>query len=364
MLTLTVLLGDGGPGGQPDPSAVEQMLAAGAVPALLRLMATPHGPKEVKNLGYPLEDHDNEDEREEEAAIAAFKPLRLMACDPRGEAAIAAADCAGPLVAALGAAFNLPLPDGDDASHDASTRDVRSDVVAVIGKLIEGRPGLGRAFLAAGIVREVGTFLGPARAGTERNLAMQLAEKLLKCVPGACNVMRAEGVFAKIHQLTLPAAPASGKPGSHRDVGTGKGNTVPLRSRGSLRDEGAGEGAGEGRLPLKSMSGFSEAEAAQATALLCLAACHCGGVLEVGKNTDGVSIRYTGNSVTVSNPVPREDARPAATSGPRPSRKVCSMCGAASEKPLQVCTRCRGARYCGRTCQAAHWPVHKRECRG
>jgi hypothetical protein len=46
----------------------------------------------------------------------------------------------------------------------------------------------------------------------------------------------------------------------------------------------------------------------------------------------------------------------------RPSRRVCSLCGARSEQKLQVCTRCRRAAYCGRDCQAAHWPVHKSEC--
>ena len=27
------------------------------------------------------------------------------------------------------------------------------------------------------------------------------------------------------------------------------------------------------------------------------------------------------------------------------------------------CPTCLEARYCGRACQLAHWPVHKKECR-
>jgi hypothetical protein len=343
VVTLTALLEGEGPGSPPDPSAVQQMLAAGAVAALLRLMASHHGHGKERHSGEAPKEQGKGDE--EAAKAAAFKPLRLIACDPRGEAAIAAADSAGPLVAALSSAFSRPLPDAPDASqnksHNATTPDVRSDLVALIGKLMAGRPGLGRAFLAAGIVREMARFLGPARAGTERNLAMQLAEKLVQHAPGACDVMRAEGVFTLIHRLTLPVALASGK-------------------RRCVRDEGAGVGTP----PLESPSGYSEAEAAQAAALLCLAACHCGGVLKIGENTDGVPIQYTAGGVTVSNRDLRDDDPPSDTSAPRPSRKVCAMCGAAPEKPLQVCTRCRGARYCGRSCQAAHWPVHKSACRG
>jgi hypothetical protein len=358
------------------------MLAAGTVPVLLRLITSHQGDK--KRKASEEEDDDEkagEEEAEDEAGAAAFKPLRLIAYDPRGEAAIAAADCAGPLVAALAAVFKLPLGGQADAggdesrgktqspaegcvgksgTRDVSTLSVRKDVVAVIGKLIEGRPRLGQAFLSAGIVRELGNLLGPARTTTERGLAMQLAEKLVQHVPLACQVMRAEGIFMAIHRLTVPAATASQKRGSHRDVGTGESNAGPLKARGSLRDEGDGGGTPS----LKPTRGFSEAEAAQAAALMSMSAAHCGGVLEIGKTPDGVPIRYTGSSVTVSNLVLREDTPPTDTSAPRPSRKVCCMCGAASEKALQVCMRCRSARYCGRTCQAAHWPVHKTQCRG
>jgi hypothetical protein len=313
VLALTGLLEGDGPGSPPDPSAVDQALAAGTVPALLRLIASHHGP--AKEGEASKDDDDNVEGGEKEGAIAAFRPLRLIACDPRGEAAIAAAECAGPLVAALGAAFKPPPPDARYASHDASTRDARSDGVSLISKLIEGHPGLGHTFLSAGLAGELAKLLAVTRPRVERKLAMQLTEQLVRHVPGACDVLRAEGVFTHIHRLTLPAAP-------------------------------------------------DEAEAAQATALLGLAACRCGGVLEVGKNTDGVPIQYRAGGVTVSNRDLREDARPTDRSAPRPSRKVCAMCGAAPEKPLKVCTRCRGARYCGRTCQAAHWPVHKKECRG
>jgi hypothetical protein len=30
---------------------------------------------------------------------------------------------------------------------------------------------------------------------------------------------------------------------------------------------------------------------------------------------------------------------------------------------MKVCVRCQGPRYCGRECQRADWPQHKRVCR-
>jgi hypothetical protein len=518
VLSLTVLLGDGGPERGPKPRAVREVIAGGAIPPLLHIMATYHSlikEREAETNAEEDEDKEEEDVRSKEGSgiFAAFEPLRIIAHDPRGEAAIAAADPAGPLIAALVAAFKLPLIEagatGDESrterraraeghvsksvTRDVSVLDVREDTVGLIGKLLHGRARLGDAFLSAGLAGELARLLALTRAQVERKLAMQLTEQLVRHVPGACGVLRADGVFAQIHCLTLPAAPVSrdrsplrdvgkgeGKlsqlrargslrdkgdpegtlpessPGSLRDEGVGEGTlpessqgslrdkgvgegTLPLRSHGSLRAEGAGkgtlsprscgslndegagkgtlppgshgfpndegaaegtlsprshgsprhdglaegtvplrargslgdEGAGETMLPLEFTTGTSEAEAAQATALLCLVAGHCGGVLELGENTDGVPIRYTAGSVTDSNPGPRgprEDAPPTGAlpdaSVPRSSKKVCSMCGAASHKHLQVCSRCRGPRYCGRTCQAAHWPVHKRECRG
>ena len=41
---------------------------------------------------------------------------------------------------------------------------------------------------------------------------------------------------------------------------------------------------------------------------------------------------------------------------------TCAECGIRRE-PMQVCSQCRVARYCGVACQRAHWPAHKPECR-
>jgi hypothetical protein len=45
---------------------------------------------------------------------------------------------------------------------------------------------------------------------------------------------------------------------------------------------------------------------------------------------------------------------------------VCAKCGARAGQPgvrLQMCSRCKGVRYCGPQCQRAHWRVHKAQCR-
>jgi hypothetical protein len=44
---------------------------------------------------------------------------------------------------------------------------------------------------------------------------------------------------------------------------------------------------------------------------------------------------------------------------------VCAACGARAGQPgvrLQVCSRCKGVRYCGPQCQRAHWQAHKAQC--
>jgi hypothetical protein len=381
---LTLLIRNEGPDGEPDPHAMADFLAAGALPALLRITSL-----------------------SDDAALAAVEFLHVVVCEPRAEAEIAAADCVGPLVTALGVAFRSSLKD----VRSKGKADVRAHVVGVIGKLVEGRPVLGQAFLAAGMPAQMPQFLAPDRDVAERKLAMQLAEKLIRHVLGACDAMNAAGVFTSIHQLTFPAP----KVGCEQMSETGEG----ARPRAVL-----------------------EAEPLQARELLCMAAAKCGGVLEVA-NGDAEVMLYTANGVITpspgtsqSDPTPSRqtpDASPppsprtpevaptrcpgspeavttlstrtpeahpppspgtpdaasadgggqqelpqsgrgtpevaAAQASPhakvwRPSRRLCAMCGARSEQKLQVCTRCRRAAYCGRECQAAHWPLHKSECRG
>jgi hypothetical protein len=43
--------------------------------------------------------------------------------------------------------------------------------------------------------------------------------------------------------------------------------------------------------------------------------------------------------------------------------KACSYCGALDPPGSQICKACRTTRYCGRDCQAKHWPEHKADCR-
>jgi hypothetical protein len=45
---------------------------------------------------------------------------------------------------------------------------------------------------------------------------------------------------------------------------------------------------------------------------------------------------------------------------------TCAACGARAGQPgvrLQMCSRCKGVRYCGPQCQRAHWGAHKAQCR-
>jgi hypothetical protein len=463
---LTSLVLNDGPNREPNPCAVDDMLAAGAVPSLLNIMAS----------------------LRKDAAVVAFELLDVIARDPRGKAAIAAADSAGPLVITLSAALDAPAVD----AVDDTARDVRADIVSMIGRLVEGWPGAGEPFLAAGLLQEIGNMLAPRRPMTERKLAMELAEKLICHTPSACAAMEAEGVFTKIHGLTF---------------GGPKGVAVDSLKRDK-----------EAHL-MEATAASLDAEPSQARGVLCMAAGYCGGTLEVGTG-EGEPMRYTADiggprssatpedpppegprtpeaavrqspgtaergpppspgtpeaasapsarrleghsrpslgtleaaptpdagtgdscrpapelrtpeapqtpkpgtvdaqprsnpwtpedaasspSLRMSEPAPTPNSRalvdrptpspgtpeaaPARAAGhrkpphhhpgtagaasgdspPHPtvrrsSRRVCSMCGTVSQQKFRVCTRCRRAAYCGKDCQAAHWPVHKGEC--
>eukprot|EP00123_Amoebidium_parasiticum_P006954 comp17773_c0_seq1/m.17808 comp17773_c0_seq1/g.17808 ORF comp17773_c0_seq1/g.17808 comp17773_c0_seq1/m.17808 type:complete len:134 (-) comp17773_c0_seq1:583-984(-) len=47
-----------------------------------------------------------------------------------------------------------------------------------------------------------------------------------------------------------------------------------------------------------------------------------------------------------------------------PSPSQCTYCETTSDTQtrLQVCSRCRTARYCNVDCQKSHWKVHKKVC--
>ncbi|UKZ74036.1 hypothetical protein TrVFT333_001690 [Trichoderma virens FT-333] len=57
-----------------------------------------------------------------------------------------------------------------------------------------------------------------------------------------------------------------------------------------------------------------------------------------------------------------EDLLAAVESGSGNDRDGCANCGKNSV-PLMLCGRCKGIKYCGRTCQVAHYKEHKAACR-
>jgi hypothetical protein len=470
-----------GPSWDPDACALEDMLAADAVQALFCIMSS---------FG-------------EEAVLAAIELLQVIARDPRGIAAIAGTHCARPLITALSTAFNEPLVD----PGDNSTWNIRAYIAGIIGRLVEGRPEVGNAFLAAGLVREMADFLGPGRHVVERKFAMELADKLVRHAPGACDAMKAEGVFTRIHHLTagepspvtvnmigrgevtlsmyeeepsqaqmLLFAAAAQCGGVLEIAETGK-KPAPYTS-GRLQDPHPGTweatltppsgappappapfplciygrmgGPGtQGPLPTPSARmpqatpppnpatqeasptsclGMPEAGAAPSPGMPKAAPSPCRGTGEAGAppspgmpevgappspgtqeaastgaaahrklcsgshrtldpapaGADGAGRRKPPHQtlgtpvVITAQPLGRQKLPRSGPSAPeaspsgslphptalRSSRRMCSMCGAVSQRRFQVCMRCRRAAYCGRDCQAAHWPVHKSECRG
>ena len=50
------------------------------------------------------------------------------------------------------------------------------------------------------------------------------------------------------------------------------------------------------------------------------------------------------------------------SSSKKKKKNTCLFCLKEVEG-LQGCSRCGTAHYCGRECQAKHWPVHKNNCR-
>jgi hypothetical protein len=424
---------------RPRPEAVNEALDAGAAPTLLRILAS-----------------------RRKDAISAFEPLRLIACSPRGRAAIVGADeYARALIIALGLAHCLRLPGpSEDGAENNATPDTRADVVGAIGRIVEERPELGDVLFAAGLAAQLAEILLSPLARVERALAMQLTEKLMRHVPGtrARDAFAACGVLAEIHKVAVAArtcpqragdfpetaisgrqatttdrcdetqavsqterektASANNNMADHLDE-TQTGRAVPSTSPGGPGDVPRAEPPSSKLSPLlyRRPEVVSEAEAGEARALMCRLAGYCGGILEVA-DVDGKPFRYTSGASEmpddqISDPEAQDGhtlgrETPAGgtsgtetvggrTSGPKtpdgrtsgresaqvadaengvkvradakagrkgPSGRVCSWCSVASEKHLHVCSGCKRARYCDRNCQTAHWPLHKRECRG
>uniref|UniRef100_A0A7S4ULF1 MYND-type domain-containing protein n=1 Tax=Ditylum brightwellii TaxID=49249 RepID=A0A7S4ULF1_9STRA len=58
-----------------------------------------------------------------------------------------------------------------------------------------------------------------------------------------------------------------------------------------------------------------------------------------------------------------EFIRPPKTKSTRGDYFTCAYCGKTSDKKLLMCSRCKTYSYCGRECQKAAWPAHKKnEC--
>jgi hypothetical protein len=293
--------------GEPDQQAVDDLLAAGALPTLLRILAGPD-------------------------MVFAFDIMQRISCAPRGGAAIADTCCASLLVAALGSESCKPSEGDMDGT---ATAECCSQILAIIGNIVDGRPGQGQAFLAAGIAHELASVFTSPQSDAELTIAMELVEKLTRHTPGACDALMVEGVLRKIHDLaTGPPEPTCPRPAF--DLPPGEGVPPETATKADL-----------------------DAAAVEANALLCRVAAYCGGVLEI-VCVDEEPARYTSAGPReAEGAAPRPKAR-----GGRPSRRVCSMCGTFSEKQLHSCSKCRRARYCGRDCQKAHWPLHKMECCG
>lgn len=291
-------------GEAPAPHTVGELLAAGAVPAVLRLLAVPT-PTGARCL------------------LIAFDLLHLISQEPPGLAAIAATRCALPLMTALCVAWGK-----------METPELRSNILGVISNVIGRQPGQGGGFLSAGIAGELAKSLRSPRVRMECALAMDLVEKLVRFNPGAGDTLMAEGVLKLIHDIAVGAALAP-PPGPASD-----------------------RGLGEETLPAVPAIAILKVEAAHANALLGQIAGNCGDAEETATGV-GDRVPDMQGRGSADGPPPRPKAM-----ATRSSRRVCCMCGVVSEKHFRVCSRCREARYCGRDCQKAHWPVHKLECRG
>jgi DNA polymerase III gamma/tau subunit len=59
---------------------------------------------------------------------------------------------------------------------------------------------------------------------------------------------------------------------------------------------------------------------------------------------------------------PVKAAIPVAPKAAVPSKHPCSHPGCAKESS-KLCSNCKSVRFCSQTCQLAHWPAHKAECK-
>lgn len=217
---------------QPVSGAVDEVLAAGAVPILLRILGC-----------------------QSELAKHAVALLHVISCDPCGAAAIITADYVRPLVTAVDLSFDCRRL---VSSTDCYMPDTRSDVVDMISNIVEQRPEQGDALFAAGLAAQLATVLSSPPDEVGRYFAMQLVENLSRHVPGACQVLMAAGVLAEIQKLAV-ATPAYTESGCAADI----------------------PGAESHPLLCKIPEAVTEPEAARASALLSRLADYCGGLLEI-----------------------------------------------------------------------------------
>jgi ankyrin repeat protein len=83
-------------------------------------------------------------------------------------------------------------------------------------------------------------------------------------------------------------------------------------------------------------------------------------LIKAGADTQA-TFEYEGTGYTAAN-ASREVDVPADQTAYLEAKMHCSSPGC-SGAGLLKCTGCRQARYCGETCQLAHWKAHKVDCR-
>jgi 16S rRNA G966 N2-methylase RsmD len=84
-------------------------------------------------------------------------------------------------------------------------------------------------------------------------------------------------------------------------------------------------------------------------------------VIAKPKSTIAVSSSSSSPSSSSSSSAAAQSPPSSFSSSPSSTQPACMGCGKATGGSR--CTRCRAANYCGRACQTAHWPVHKKSCK-
>jgi hypothetical protein len=164
-------------------------------------------------------------------------------------------------------------------------------------------------------------------------------------------------------------------PGARRPNATGASEPLPQRTSGHDKSRPASRakepnqerpsGAGEPTLSGgKSRTGPTPGRCAARKVWTCE---HCGVTARMSENgrleqcRACESVRYCGKACQAAH-------WPAHKATCKHRRAVnCKQCGATADLSgngrLEQCSGCHSVRYCGKACQAAHWPAHKATCK-